>query len=65
VHVTSHSQVRGGHEIEAFGLDVDMKTVWFYNSWGPDWALGGKFLMSWHDLDLLLQAQGDVTVAVR
>jgi hypothetical protein len=65
VHVTSHSQVRGGHEIEAFGLDVDMKTVWFYNSWGPEWGLQGSFSLSWHDLDLLLQAQGDVTVAVR
>lgn len=65
VHVTSHSQVRGGHEIEAFGLDVDKKLTWFYNSWGPEWGLQGSFSLSWHDLDLLLQAQGDVTVAVR
>jgi hypothetical protein len=65
VKITSVSRVRGGHEIEAFGLDVDARMIWFYNSWGTAWGLNGTFCMSWDNFDQLLQAQGDVTVPVR
>lgn len=49
VVVTPNSQVRGGHEVQAFGIDVENRQVWFYQSWGPTWGpLGnGTFWMSW------------------
>jgi hypothetical protein len=32
---------RGGHEVEAYGLDVERRVVHLYNSWGPIWGLRG------------------------
>jgi hypothetical protein len=65
VKITASSRVRGGHEIEAFGLDVDARLIWFYNSWTAQWGLNGTFCMSWDDFDQLLQNNGDCTVPVR
>jgi hypothetical protein len=53
--------IRGGHEFEVHGIDVDARTVRCVNSWGPDWGDGGSFTMSWSTWDRLLHEQGDVT----
>lgn len=64
VEVTAAATVRGGHEIVADGIDADKKLVWFWNSWGTQYALGGRFCMAFDTWDRLLQEQGDVTVPV-
>jgi len=62
VRVTSQAFVRGGHEIEGSEIDVDNKRVWFWNSWGEGFGLGGRFWMSFDTWDRLLNEQGDVTI---
>lgn len=58
--VVSYSgEVRGGHEWEAFGLDVSSEQVVAMNSWGETWGDRGRFYISFSDLDLLLQDGGD------
>jgi hypothetical protein len=54
--------VRGGHEIELIGCDVDAQTVTFANSWGPGWGAAGYFSMSLGDFHTALKDGGDVTV---
>jgi hypothetical protein len=65
VEVAAGATVRGGHEIVADGIDAERQLVWFWNSWGTQYALGGRFCMSFATWDRLLQEQGDVTVPVR
>lgn len=65
VELTSGATVRGGHEIVADGIDAENKLVWFWNSWGTQYALGGRFCMSFETWDKLLKDQGDVTVPVK
>lgn len=62
VTLTADATVRGGHEIVADGIDADNNLVWFWNSWGTQYALGGRFCMTFDTWDRLLQEQGDVTV---
>jgi hypothetical protein len=61
--LTAGAQVRGGHEIELFGLEVEAQRVWAYQSWGPTWGgLGnGTFWFSWDTFNQLLHDTGDVT----
>ncbi len=61
--LTAGAQVRGGHEIELFGLEVEAQRVWAYQSWGPTWGgLGnGTFWFSWDTFNQLLHETGDVT----
>ncbi len=61
--LTAGATVRGGHEIELFGLDVEQKQIWAYQSWGPSWGgLGnGTFWFSYDTFDQLLADKGDVT----
>lgn len=57
--------VRGGHELVADELDVDRRLVGFTNSWSAGWGpVGGRFYLSWADLDRLLGEQADVTIPV-
>ncbi len=65
VELTSDATVRGGHEIVADGIDAENKLVWFWNSWGTQYADGGRFCMSFETWDKLLKDQGDVTVPLR
>src|SRR5262249_46003954 len=36
--LTAGARIRGGHEVQLFGLDARKKRVWCYNSWGPTWG---------------------------
>lgn len=66
VEVTPGASVRGGHEYAGRGIYLPNQTVWFWNSWGPDWGpQGGRFCMSFATLERLLGEQGDCTVPVR
>jgi hypothetical protein len=57
------ARIRGGHEIQLFGIDVKKKQVWCYNSWGPTWGgkRDGTFYFSYATLTRLLHEQGDAT----
>jgi hypothetical protein len=61
--LTSSAKVRGGHEVQLFGIDAARKRVWCYNSWGPTWGgrRDGSFYLSWATLGRLLGEQGDAT----
>jgi hypothetical protein len=61
--LTPTAQCRGGHEIQLFGIEVEAKRVWVYQSWGPEWGglKNGTFWFSWDTFDRLLHEQGDVT----
>ena len=63
--LTSGARVRGGHEVQLFGIDVARKRVWCYNSWGPTWGgrKNGTFYLRWTTLERLLHERGDATFA--
>jgi hypothetical protein len=52
----------GGHEFVADEIDAEQGRVWFTNSWGTGWGVGGRFYMSFDDFGRLLAEQGDVTI---
>lgn len=59
-------QVAGGHEFLLRGYVAARKPyVLCMNSWGPNWALGGKFKLFVTDLQRLLDEDGDATVVLR
>ncbi len=62
VAIAPGATVRGGHEVVADEIDEPNKLVWFWNSWGTAYGVGGRFCMSWDTWDRLLQERGDVTV---
>jgi hypothetical protein len=57
------ARIRGGHEVQLFGIDVGKKQVWCYNSWGSRWGgkRDGTFCFSYKTLERLLHEQGDAT----
>lgn len=61
--LTAAAKIRGGHEVELFGIDTAKKRVWCYNSWGPTWGgkKNGTFYFSWKTLERLLGEKGDAT----
>jgi len=59
--VEIRGSIRGGHEFEVVGIDVDARTVRCVNSWSAAWGDAGYFVMSWETWDQLLHEQGDVT----
>ncbi|HEV3072010.1 MAG TPA: hypothetical protein VGY76_11380 [Solirubrobacteraceae bacterium] len=65
VKLDPSSTVRGGHEIVADEIDAPNKLVWFWNSWGTQYGLGGRFCMTWDTWGTLLEEQGDVTVPLK
>jgi hypothetical protein len=64
VEITPAAHVRGGHEVVAHAIDTEAQIVWFWNSWGPEFGLGGRFCMTFRTWERLLGEQGDVTVPV-
>jgi hypothetical protein len=64
-HVTVNGQVRGGHEFEVLGYDVDAGEVLAENSWGAGWGIRGRFTFDVATWARLLDEQGDVTVPRR
>ncbi len=60
--VSYGGSIRGGHEIVADELDAENELVWFWNSWGLEYGIGGRFCMTFGTLDQLLQEYGDATV---
>jgi hypothetical protein len=62
VEISAGATVRGGHEIVADEIDAPNQLVWFWNSWGPTWGVGGRFCMSFDTWQRLLEQSGDVTV---
>jgi hypothetical protein len=53
--------IRGGHEFEVIGLDVDKKLFHAVNSWGTGWGKSGHFWFSFADMSRLLSEDGDCT----
>lgn len=55
----------GGHQYCLYGLDVERRRTWIWNTW-LEWGLDGKGLayLTWDDHDNLLDRQGDVQVPV-
>ncbi len=62
VAIASGATIRGGHEVVADQIDAENKLVWFWNSWGTSYGVGGRFCMAFDTWDQLLQQNGDVTV---
>jgi hypothetical protein len=60
-NVTISGSIRGGHEVEVLGLDVEAQTIQLINSWGDGYGVNGRFQMSWSTFDQLLSQSGDVT----
>jgi hypothetical protein len=65
VAITPDATIRGGHEIVADQIDADNQLVWFWNSWGASWGVGGRFCMSYTTWEQLLEQQGDATVPLK
>jgi len=60
VHVTG--QVAGGHAILCKGVSVTKRTFTLHNSWGSAWGNGGDALISWDEMDKLLQEWGEAVI---
>jgi hypothetical protein len=56
--------VEGGHEVELIGVDARGWVIGM-NSWGREWGVGGRFKLTFADLNTLLADQGDAVVLVR
>jgi hypothetical protein len=64
VEIAADATPRGGHAVFACGIDKSRKLVWFWNSWGPTYGVGGRFCMAFDTWARLLAEQGDVTVPI-
>lgn len=53
--------VRGGHEYQVIGMDVERQLFLCANSWGPGWGNQGFFSMTFAGMEILLHRQGDCT----
>jgi hypothetical protein len=62
--ISPNAGIRGGHEIEVNLISVEHRLVGGFNSWGPDWGLHGRWLMSWDTWSECLAQQGDVTCPI-
>lgn len=69
-HPDADSRVRftggivGGHEYETYGVDVERRLLWHWQSWGSSFGFGGRFCTTWDDQRDALAQQGDATVLV-
>jgi len=63
--ISPNDSVRGGHEVEIIGVDVEAQTIRFCNSWGPTWGDHGCGQFTWTDFQRLMDEQGDITVGIK
>ena len=54
--------IAGGHEFVVDEIDAANQRVWFTNSWGDSWGIGGRAYLTFADWGDLLGQQGDVTI---
>jgi hypothetical protein len=64
VHVNLRSPMAGGHGIYCYGGLTAKKWYYIQNSWGSDWAIGGRFRVSRADMVKLLKLQGEACGAL-
>ncbi len=75
VSIAKHSPIRGGHEVECFGVDIvrdshgeiamTLSKLHFWNSWGTSYGVGGAFSMTLATWQRLMSEGGDCTVPHR
>jgi hypothetical protein len=61
VRISPDASIRGGHEFEVLGNDVERQRVRCAQSWGREWGDHGYFELEWATWDRLLSEDGDVT----
>jgi hypothetical protein len=54
-------KVRGGHEFEVVGVDMENQLFHAVNSWGTSWGKNGHFWFSFDSMTRLLSEDGDCT----
>jgi C1A family cysteine protease len=59
--VTVSGKVRGGHEFEVIGIDMEKSLFHAVNSWGTGWGVNGHFYFSFDSMTRLLSEDGDCT----
>src|SRR3954451_11647904 len=59
--VESSGDVRGGHEFEIVGVDLENELFHAVNSWGGGWGKEGSFWFSFDTMSQLLGEDGDCT----
>jgi hypothetical protein len=64
VSIAEGATVRGGHEYECVGYDMEADLWHLVNSWGTGWGAGGHFYYSTATFTRLLAEEGDVTQLV-
>ena len=52
-------KIVGGHAILAVGVDYEQRAIRVHNSWGRSWGEDGRAWISFIDLDLLFQDEGE------
>lgn len=60
IHPTG--RIEGGHAILLIGVNVKHRAVVVHNSWGRDWGRGGRAFLTWDDLGLLLDRNGEACI---
>jgi hypothetical protein len=59
-----HGDEEGGHCVELLGFNAIHRYFTGMNSWGADWGYGGRFRITWDDLDAALRADGEAATVV-
>jgi hypothetical protein len=57
--------IRGGHEFEVLAIEVETQSFIMENSWGKHWGNNGRAKITWHDMDRLLDQDGEVGIGRR
>lgn len=64
-YVHRSGDVVGGHAILCRGVGIRQRYFYLHNSWGQSWGpLGGTCKIAFHDLEALLDEQGEACIPV-